>query len=70
MRGQVKVTSGFPSAAKTAKRLGVSKKIAKDLSLLAKRSLETGEFVLSGVGQLVRTEGRFQVAEATPRTKK
>jgi hypothetical protein len=48
----------------------VSKKIAKDLSLLAKRSLETGEFVLSGVGQLVRTEGRFQVAEATPRTKK
>ena len=63
MRGQVKVSSGFPSAAKAAKTLGVSKKVAKDLSLLAKRSLETGEFVLPGVGKLVRVQGKFRVAE-------
>ena len=54
MRGQIKITTGFPSAAKAAKNLGVSKRVARDLSLLAERSLKTGEFVLPGVGRLVR----------------
>jgi len=64
MQGQVKVTSGFPSAAKTAKTLGVSKKVTRDLAQLAKRSLETGEFILPGVGKLVRAEGKFRMVEA------
>src|ERR1035438_7573854 len=54
IRGPVRISTGFPSAAKTAKTLGVSKKVARDLSLLAERSLKTGEFVLPGVGRLVR----------------
>jgi DNA-binding protein HU-beta len=54
IRGPVRIATGFPSAAKTAKKLGVSKKVARDLSLLAERSLKTGEFVLPGVGRLVR----------------
>jgi DNA-binding protein HU-beta len=58
MRAQVKITSGFPSAAKAAKELGVSKKVARNLSLLAKRSLKTGEFVLPGVGRLVHAQGK------------
>jgi DNA-binding protein HU-beta len=62
MRAQVKITTGFPSAAKTAKRLGVSKRVARDLSLLAERSLATGEFVLSGVGRLVRASRKTQGA--------
>ncbi len=53
-RGSVKIATGFPSAAKAAKKLGVSRKVARDLSSLAERSLETGEFVLPGVGRLVR----------------
>jgi hypothetical protein len=57
MRNQVEITAGFPSAAKAARRLGVSKKVAKDLSSLAERSLKTGEFVLPGVGRLVRLNG-------------
>jgi len=48
MRGQIKLTTGFPSAAKAAKNLGVSKRVARDLSLLAERSLRTGEYVLPG----------------------
>jgi hypothetical protein len=61
MRTPVRINTGFPSAAKAAKTLGVSKKIAKDLSLLAERSLETGEFVLPGVGRLVRVHGKWRV---------
>jgi hypothetical protein len=53
MRRPVRVDTGFPSARKTAKKLGVSKKIARNLSLLAERSLKTGEFVLPGVGRIV-----------------
>ena len=60
-RGSVRIASGFPSAAKTAKRLGVSKKVARDLSLLAERSLKTGEFVLPGVGRLVRVHVKSSV---------
>jgi DNA-binding protein HU-beta len=61
MSGQVRITTGFPSAAKTAKKLGVSKKVARDLSLLAERSLRTGEFLLPGVGRIVRTGRRARM---------
>src|SRR5579864_3678612 len=61
MRTPVRINTGFPSAAKTAKNLGVSKKIARDLSSMAERSLETGEFVLPGVGRLVRVDGKWRV---------
>ena len=61
MRAQAKVTTGFPSAAKAAKRLGVSKRVARDLSLLADRSLKTGEFVLPGVGRLVRVDRKARM---------
>ena len=54
MRSPVKISAGFPSAAGAAKTLGVSKRNARRLSLLAERSLRTGEFVLPGVGRLVR----------------
>lgn len=53
-RAPVRIATGFPSASKAAKELGVSKKVARDLFLLAERSLKTGEFVLPGVGRLVR----------------
>jgi len=61
MGGQIKITTGFPSAAKAAKNLGVSKRVARDLSLLAERSLRTGEYVLPGVGQLVRVGRRSYI---------
>lgn len=62
MRGRVRITTGFPSAAKTAKKLGVSKKVARDLSLLAQRSLETGDFLLRGVGRIMRADRKARVA--------
>ena len=58
MRAPVKIATGFPSAARAARNLGVSKKVARDLSLLAERSLRTGEFVLPGVGRLVRVRAK------------
>jgi DNA-binding protein HU-beta len=61
MRSTVRITTGFPSASKAAKDLGVSKKVAKDLSILAERSLKTGEFVLPGVGRLVRVNRKARV---------
>lgn len=63
MRNSVNVTSGFPSAEKTARKLGVSKTVARGLSALAERSLKTGEFVLPGVGRLARTKvgAKFRV---------
>jgi hypothetical protein len=66
MRTPVRINTGFPSAAKTAKKLGVSKKVARDLSLLAERSLETGEFVLRGVGRLVRVPHAKSRVEPIP----
>jgi hypothetical protein len=69
MRGQIKITTGFPSAAKAAKNLGVSKRVARDLSLLAEHSLKTGEFVLPGVGQLVRVGRRTHVRRAAKAVK-
>jgi DNA-binding protein HU-beta len=61
MRARAKVTTGFPSAAKVANRLGVSKRVARDLSLLAEQSLKTGEFVLPGVGRLVRVDRKARI---------
>jgi nucleoid DNA-binding protein len=56
MRAAVKIATGFPSASKAAKKLGVSKKVARDLSFLAEHSVKTGEYVLPRVGRLVRVE--------------
>jgi len=56
MPGHVKITTGFPSAAKTAKRLGVSVTVLKRLTSLAEHSRTTGEFVLPGVGRLVQVK--------------
>jgi hypothetical protein len=70
MSARVKVNTGFPSAARTAKKLGVSKKIANDLSSLAERSLKTGEFVLPGVGRLVRVHGKASVRDVRVPPKK
>jgi DNA-binding protein HU-beta len=56
MRSSVMIATGFPSATKAAKKLGVSKKVARDLSLLAEHSIRTGEYVLPGVGRLVRVD--------------
>jgi DNA-binding protein HU-beta len=50
------IATGFPSATKAAKKLGVSMKVARDLSLLAEHSIRTGEYVLPGVGRLVRVD--------------
>jgi hypothetical protein len=68
-RSPVRINTGFPSAAKTAKKLGVSKKIARDLSLLAERSLTTGEFILPGVGRLVRVHAKSRVNAANRTTR-
>ena len=67
MRGAVKIATGFPSASKAAKKLGVSKKVARDLSFLAEHSVKTGEYVLPRVGRLVRveTKARFSQNPAT-----
>jgi len=62
MRSRVRVTAGFPSASKAAKRLGVSKRVARNLSQLADRSLKTGEFVLPGVGRLVRVDRKARMS--------
>jgi hypothetical protein len=70
MSVRVKVNTGFPSAARTAKKLGVSKKVASELSSLAERSLKTGEFVLPGVGRLVRVHGKSSVRDERVSSKK
>lgn len=61
MRGAVKIATGFPSASKGAKKLGVSKKVARDLSFLAEHSVHTGEYVLPRVGRLVRVETKARL---------
>ncbi len=62
MAGRVKITTGFPSAAKAAERLGVSTTVLKKLSSLAEHSRATGEFVLPGVGRLVRVEKKTRMS--------
>jgi len=56
MTRPAKITTPFPSLFETAKKLGVSRQDAKTLSDLAKRSVETGEFAIPGVGRLVRVK--------------
>ena len=50
----VRLTNGRPSAAGVAEMFGISKKRAKNLSFLAEHALKTGEYVLPGVGRLVK----------------
>jgi DNA-binding protein HU-beta len=57
----VKITTGLPSVAKAAKKLGVSRKVVKELSQLAERSQKTGKFVLPGVGRLVMVKRRARI---------
>lgn len=61
MRGPVKITTPFPSVMETAKRLGVSKHDAIILSALAERSQRTGEFVMPGLGRLVRAKRKARL---------
>ena len=58
MARAVKIATGFPSAAEAAKKLHVSKAVAKQLSSLANHSRKTGEYMIPGVGRLVRVETR------------
>ena len=51
-----KIATAFPSVLETAKRLGVSKHDAMVLSEMAKLSEKTGEFIIPGIGRLVRVE--------------
>ena len=52
MRRPVELTTGFPSAARAAKRLGVTQRDARKLALLAERSRKNSAFVLPTVGRL------------------
>ena len=61
MARAVKIVTPFPSVLETAKRLGVSKRDAMVLSKMAERSEKTGEFVIPGVGRLVRVKGKVRV---------
>ena len=63
VRNKIIIRTEFPSASKVAKDLGVSKKVARDLSVLAKRSLETGEYALPGVRPLVTNRRAHKVAK-------
>ncbi len=56
MKRKAKVSAGLPSAAKAARILGVSKKVAEDLSTLAEHSWRTGEYAIPGFGRLVRVK--------------
>jgi len=54
MSRAVRISTGFPSAARAAKELRVSKEVAEQLTSLATHSRETGEYAIPGVGRLVR----------------
>jgi hypothetical protein len=59
MRRPVELTTGFPSAAKAAKRLGVTKREAQKLALLAERSRKSGEFILPTAGRLILKKSKL-----------
>jgi DNA-binding protein HU-beta len=61
MARPAKITTPFPSVLETAKRLGVSKHDAVVLSDLAERSWRTGEFVIPGLGRLVRVHRKVRM---------
>jgi nucleoid DNA-binding protein len=56
MARPAKITTSFPSVLETAKRLGVSKHDAMVLSEMVERSVKTGEFMIPGVGRIVRVD--------------
>lgn len=58
MSRAVRIRAGFPSAARAAKELRVSKEVAEQLTSLATHSRETGEYAIPGVGRLVRRKKR------------
>lgn len=60
MARPVTITTPFPSVAQTAKKLGVSEEVARELSNLAEHSRKTGVFVLPGIGRLVRVERKVR----------
>ena len=64
MRRPVKLTTGFPSASKAAKKLGVTKEEARKLALLAAGSRKTGEFVLPRVGRLILVKAQSRKGRA------
>jgi len=53
---RAKIATAFPSVLETARRLGVSKRDARVLSEMAERSEKTGNFIIPGIGRLVRVE--------------
>lgn len=62
-----KITTPFPSVRETAKKLGVSAHDTLVLSEMAERSVKSGEFVIPGVGRLVRVERKAR-AGRNPKT--
>jgi DNA-binding protein HU-beta len=61
MARPAKITTRFPSVLETAKRLGVSKHDAMVLSEMAERSEKTGDFIIPGIGRLVRVERKSRM---------
>jgi len=55
---RIKITTPFPSVMETAKTLGVSKRDAEILSVMAEGSCRTCVFEIPGVGRLVRVNRR------------
>lgn len=66
MRKPVRVPDGPPSFAGVVKMFGMSKKRAKNLSFMAEHLLATGEYVLPGVGRMVRVKRRVRVPGSGP----
>ena len=67
MPRSARITTPFPSVRETAKKLGVSAHDALVLSEMAERSVKSGEFVIPGVGRLVRVERKAR-AGRDPKT--
>ena len=66
MSRSVKIATGFPSASKAAKTLGVSKRVAEQLSSLAQGSRKTGEYVIAGFGRLARVKTTKRSSQGSP----
>src|SRR5258706_811000 len=66
MRKPVRVPNGPPSTAGVAKMFGMSKKRVKNLIFLVDHALKTGEYVLPGVGRMVRVKKRVRVPGSGP----
>lgn len=55
------ITTPFPSVRETARRLGVSEHDARVLSDMAERSERTGNFMIPGIGRVVRVERKARL---------